>query len=443
MDQAGFQAALQQMVQQLVQPLTQAVRALQEQHQPPPPPPPVVFNRSPLGAVEPGDLINYRTKEGIKFHSMATRPLFPKDEYFDVEPNKFNTFMTLLAIRCKDLGFTTPGGICMVPPDAANPLNGEPINIVEAFGRASLDQIHQWETTFLSANAGALGQHAQDSKILYDLLMNSLSTQGTARIEIWKNQYCFAVGPNNIILESGGCLLKVIIRESYLDSTATVSSLRLKLSSLDQYVKENGTDIIGMNAQAKAWQDGLWARGEVTHDFLVNLFKGYKACPDVLFKNYITALENGHEDGTSPLTPDLLMERTSNYYKKRLDSTTDKWEEDEGTKAELLAMEARLRKLEKHKSKMSSTQDSRKKKGAKNGAKKKSKASNNSDKPGWLKNNEKPSDPKKSRHFNGTEWYWCDTSVGGKCGGAWGKHKPSDCNGTRGKRKSSDKDSDA
>ena len=438
MDPAAMQAALQQMVQQVVQPLAQAVQqqlqALQNQHQPPPPPPPVVFNRSPLGSAQPGDLINYGTKEGIKFHSMATRALFPKDEYFDVEPNQFNTFMTLLASRCKDLGFTTQGGICMVPPDAANPLNGEPINIVEDFGRANLDQIRQWETTFLNANAGAPGRHAQDSKILYDMLMNSLSTRGTARIEIWKHQYCFAVGPNNDMYESGGCLLKVIVRESYLDSTATVSSLRLKLSSMDTYVHENGTDIIALNAHARSLVDGLAARGQRTEDLLVNLFKAYKVCPDVQFKAYITALENGHEDGREPLEPDVLMERTSNYYKKRLDGSTDKWEEDKETKAELLAMEARLRKLEKLKSKVTFKQDSRKKKGAKNDAKK-PKASNHPEKPGWLKNNEKPSDPTKSRHFNGTEWYWCDASVGGKCGGAWGTHKPSECRGTRGKRK--------
>ena len=375
----------------------------------------MVFNRSPLGSAQPGALINYGTKEGIKFHSMATRALFPKDEYFDVEPSQFNTFMTLLASRCKDLGFTTQGGICMVPPDAANPQNGEPINIVEDFGRATMEQIRQWETTFLDANAGALGRHAQDSKILYDMIMNSLSTQGTARIEIWKHQFCFAVGANNTMYESGGCLLKVIVRESYLDSTATVSSLRLKLSSLDTYVHENGTDIIALNAHARSLVDGLAARGQYTEDLLVNLFKGYKVCPDVQFKAYITALENGHEDGRDPLEPDVMMERTSNYYKKRLDSSTDKWEEQTETKTdEFLALEARLRSMEES-SKQQHNQS-------------------NQEKPSWLTNNEKPKDPSKPRSWSGTEWYWCDESTGGKCGGKWGAHKPSDCRGKRSKR---------
>ena len=194
-------AAMQAMVDALGQVgtvLQGLVTQVQQQHQPPPPPPPaVIFNRSPLGATAPGELIDYGSKDGKKFHSMATRPLFPKDEYFDVEPDKFRTFMGLLANRAKDLGFITPGGICLVPPDAAHPNVGVPINTVEDFGRATLDQIRDWETTFLDATAGAQGRRSQDSKILYDMLMASLSTQGTTRIEIWKHQYSIPVGTNN------------------------------------------------------------------------------------------------------------------------------------------------------------------------------------------------------------------------------------------------------
>ena len=186
-------------------------------HQVHPPAGQAVFNRSPLGATTPGEPINYSTKEGKKFHSLATKSLFPKDEYFDVEPSKFRTFMTFLSGRTKDLGFTSAGGICMVPPNAGTPNIGERINTVEDFGRASMEQIKAWEITFLAATAGADGRNAQDSKMLYDMLMNSLSTQGTSRIEIWKHQCCFKVGDNDALFESGGCLLKVIVARQRLD----------------------------------------------------------------------------------------------------------------------------------------------------------------------------------------------------------------------------------
>jgi len=402
-------------------------------HQVHPPAGQAVFNRSPLGATTPGEPINYSTKEGKKFHSLATKSLFPKDEYFDVEPSKFRTFMTFLSGRTKDLGFTSAGGICMVPPNAGTPNIGERINTVEDFGRASMEQIKAWEITFLAATAGADGRKAQDSKILYDMLMNSLSTQGTSRIEIWKHQYCFKVGDNDALFESGGCLLKVIVRESYLDSNATVSTIRLQMSSLDTYVHENGTDIVELNAHVRSLVDGLTARGHTTQDLLVNLFKGYKACTDVEFLHYITGLENSHEDGTATLTSDQLMERTSNYYKKRLVSTINKWEEKKDPSAELLAMEARLSKVEKAKRVTFKTpgKDDKKGKGGKQPPKQP-----NKDKPDWLKNNEKPKDPSKARSWNGTVWWYCDESTGGKCGGKWGAHLPKDCRGQRSKRKS-------
>jgi len=183
-----------------------------------PPQQPVAFIRSPLGSGPPNALVDCNTKEGRKFHSTATRPLFGDGDSFDVEPSKFRTFVTKLGIRCKDLGFTAAGGMCMVPPDPADPLQGAPIDTVEDFGRANLELVRSWEETFIAADAGALGRMAQDSKTLFDILMNSLSVSGLARIKIWKH-HCHIV-VQGVACESGGCLLKVVVRESYLDSNA-------------------------------------------------------------------------------------------------------------------------------------------------------------------------------------------------------------------------------
>ena len=245
------------------QQLTQSVQALPGQiaNAMPQPvqQPPVVFNRSPLGAGPANQIINYETKEGRKFHERATRSLFPQGELYGIEPSEFKTLMTRLAERAKDLGFTVIGGLCMIPPDPQHPLQGPHLNSVEDYGRTTLDQIRAWEETFLGANAGQQGRLAQDSKILYDLLMASLSSQGLARIDIWKHQYVIMVGGEP--RESGGCLLKVIVRESYLDSTATTSAIRLQLSTLDDYIHENGTDLIAFNTHVRQLMDGLAARG--------------------------------------------------------------------------------------------------------------------------------------------------------------------------------------
>ena len=41
---------------------------------------------------------------------------------------------------------------------------------------------------------------------------------------------------------------------------------------------------------------------------------------------------------------------------------------------------------------------------------------------------------KKPLRRNGKEYYWCSPETGGKCQGAWRRHKPSDCEGTNHKQ---------
>ena len=48
-------------------------------------------------------------------------------------------------------------------------------------------------------------------------------------------------------------------------------------------------------------------------------------------------------------------------------------------------------------------------------------------KPAWM--NEPPGVGASTRVHKDKTWYWCDQSTGGKCGGAWRIHKPSECKG--------------
>ena len=53
----------------------------------------------------------------------------------------------------------------------------------------------------------------------------------------------------------------------------------------------------------KSQVDGLAARGEITNDLIVNLFKGYRAMKDQAFLDYLQMIENAHEDGTAIMDP--------------------------------------------------------------------------------------------------------------------------------------------
>ena len=114
--------------------------------------------------------------------------------------------------------------------------------------------------------------------------------------------------------DAGLCLLKVIIRESYLDSNATVSTIRMNLTMLDDYIRKSGSDLVALNAYVQSQVDGLAARNETTQDLIVNLFKGYKAVTYQPFLNYLQIIENAHEDGSAVITAYTLMIRCDNFY---------------------------------------------------------------------------------------------------------------------------------
>jgi len=60
--------------------------------------------------------------------------------------------------------------------------------------------------------------------------MNSLTKEAKAKVMIWRQDYTVLDTP------SGVALLKIIIRESHVDTCSTVLHIREKLSSLDTYI---------------------------------------------------------------------------------------------------------------------------------------------------------------------------------------------------------------
>ena len=110
--------------------------------------------------------------------------------------------------------------------------------------------------------------------------------------------------------------------------------------NLDEYVLSNGTDIVAFNTYVQSQVDGLTARGEITNDLIVNLFKGYQAMKDQAFLDYLRMIENAHEDGTAIMDPPTLMLKTANFYKNKL--TRKEWEQMSPHEKEVLALAAKV-----------------------------------------------------------------------------------------------------
>ena len=100
-------------------------------------------------------------------------------------------------------------------------------------------------------------------------------------------------------LPSGNLLLCVIIREK--------SALRQKLNNLDVYMATINSDIAKFNQYVKQQIAILASRGEQTMDLLINLFKGYAACSDPVFRRYIEQKQEKHDEGTTITTNELMQ----------------------------------------------------------------------------------------------------------------------------------------
>ena len=358
-----------------------------------------VFALTPATAVD--GIIDYSTSAGRKLYATATAKV--EEDLFDCTADDLYGFLRAVKDRAREFGWDQTGvGILSIPDDPTNPTSFK--SLLEQHGEITLQEIHEFEESYIDQPS----RSAQDTAQLYRCLMASLSKDGKRKILVWEDQYTI----NG--LGSGNLLLKIIVRESHLDTNATSTSIRTKLTELDTYLPTIGHDIIKFNTYVKLLVDGLRSRGETTTDLLTNLFKGYLACSDRDFCDYITRKQDAWEEGTD-IQPDRLMKHAADKYKTLLQKGL--WNAPDKHEEKIIALQSEVRKL--------------KKKGSPKGTNSGGKA----EKPSWFDKRPNSTDLRKSREWNGKTWWYCHPDTGGKCDGKHRLHKPSECKGKGFRRK--------
>ena len=61
-------------------------------------------------------------------------------------------------------------------------------------------------------------------------------------------------------MKSGPLLLKIVLRESHIDTKSTSTSIRMNLSNLDTYIATVGHDVTKFNAHVKTLIQSLISR---------------------------------------------------------------------------------------------------------------------------------------------------------------------------------------
>jgi len=208
----------------------------------------VPFSRHP-GQLSQG-VIDFGSKPGWNHWKMATQKL--QDDLFDCKPEGFYQFIKILKSRSNYFGWSNEGGILQVVPDPSKPT--EVRCLLEDYNVFSYDRLVQHELTYINSDT----RYAQDNCMLYTCLMKSLSSSGKVKLIIHDKQYLDGVPP----IESGLFLLKILIREIHLDSNATSSMIRTKLTNLNEYLSETNNDILKFNNHIGMLIDSLTARSK-------------------------------------------------------------------------------------------------------------------------------------------------------------------------------------
>jgi hypothetical protein len=174
----------------------------------------------------PGDfagVIDYSTRQGLAIFSQATRSLFedPAD-MFNVESAGLQTFLALLSLRG-----TTCGWDFDVPMDLNQPLQ-DLKDMITYHGQFHLEHIKDFARTFVYAQSRAAQMNIQMVKCI----LASLTLPGFRKIQTWHDDWHIGDRP------SAHILIKIIIRESYIDTQATTRILRAHLSSLPDRLHE-------------------------------------------------------------------------------------------------------------------------------------------------------------------------------------------------------------
>ena len=289
-------------------------------------------------AIGPGvantDVIDFTTSTGIKLFGAATGSLYgDKASRFDVNAKGIHSFLGLIEEHGMYHGLTGGTGILDIPVDIAVPL-GETTSLVTSYGLIMIEHLREHVETY----SGEPVRAKQDSAMLFKCLMASLSVKGRDKVRIWKDDYS-VVGH-----VSGALLMKVIIRQSSVDTNATTRHIRMKFTRLDSTFAKMNYDVEQLNLYVLTWLEGLAARGGTTTDLSTHLFKAYKTSPNADLVDYVKDKQNAFDEGAN-VTANELMQMIVVKYSNLKEEEEEEYVHIKPESEDIIALQAQVEEL--------------------------------------------------------------------------------------------------
>lgn len=368
-------------------------------------PPLVVPPAAPVALTPFGNnvVLDLDVAASIKFYNKGMEPLTHK---YDGKPESVLLFLESVSDRSDKYGWEQ---ILSIPDDT-----GVVRNLIEHYGLLTMENVRTHGAPYRQI----IGRNTQNSKMMYNFLIDSLETEFKSKVLLHKAEYTDAR------FKDGPLLLKKVIMLTYMDTRATTAHIQNALINMGAHFKSLNGDVTSFNDWVNGQVGTLRARGQDAPQLVNFLWNTYKTAPDYNFVSYINDLWNNYIDGRSDPTSDQLMHLAENKYKERVQS--GEWKKLSESQEEIVALTATINALKSgKKSRISSGSSDNKTKDKES----KNKESKMNERPKWLMEPPTGSESKEEnvavKFVNKKKYYFCPNHNDNK--GQWVRHKPSDC----------------
>ncbi len=329
--------------------------------------------------------------EDVKDRKLYTNAIKGIETKYDLSPQKLKAFLDDVHDRAQLYGWSN---ILSVP-------NKDDLkrNIIEEYGRITMDECNSYAKEYFKVRQ----RKAQNSVMLYNFLVNSITTEAKAELSVQQEQYVVEG------IKDGLSFLKHLISKAQIDTVATVNVLRTSIARLPSKMTEYAGNIKDFNMYVRQVTNAIAAYGEKCPELLVNVFNAYEVVEDEKFQSYIMAKKNAWEDGTADVDALKLMNQAENHYKMRVEGGT--WKAITKKDERIVALEARIEALTATPSQN----------GDNGGKGSRLTQEQRAIKYAWKKI--PPKDGQKQKNFEGRIYYWCTKHK------SWTMHKDEECEG--------------
>jgi hypothetical protein len=221
----------------------------------------------------------------MKLYNAAIEPLATK---YSGNTIGLHVFLRDIQERAREYGWDEILTIPIMDPA------GEPAirNLIKQYGLITLADIRSHATIY----ENQAGRNAQNASQMYTFLYKSLSEEAKLMVLMDYHDYTLVTEDGNQV-SNGPAFLKVIIRNTTVDTRSTVFHIRDNLNRLTSYIADEATyDIERFNQYVTSQMEQLSARGEVSSDLLVNVFAAYLTVPDRKFVEYVEKQKDKYDE---------------------------------------------------------------------------------------------------------------------------------------------------